>query len=276
MKLIHLTDTHLVPPGQMLFELDPHRRLAAAVADINRRHADAALCVITGDLAHRGEVAAYEVLKDCLAALCVPARLVLGNHDDRDAFHRVFPEAPVDAGGFSQSALDTAAGRFLFLDTLQPGSHAGAYCAGRRGWLARELDRARTPVYVFMHHPPFPLRYRPMDEIGIKDAETALQPMLAAYQDKIRHIFFGHVHRPVSGSWRGIPFSTLRGTNHQVWLDFSVERGIPCSHEPPAYGIVFLDPEGTIVHSHDYLDASPKFLYGDDGRLVAGYAALTA
>ena len=72
----------------------------------------------------------------------------------------------------------------------------------------------------------------------------------------IKHIFFGHVHRPVSGSWLGIPYSTLRGTSHQTPLDFEAVDVVPKSHEPPAYAIVFLTEDQTTVHFHDYLDRS--------------------
>jgi hypothetical protein len=70
------------------------------------------------------------------------------------------------------------------------------------------------------------------------------------------NFFFGHVHRPVSGSWHGIPFTTLRGTNHQVQLDLKAEDYLPISHEPPAYCVIFLEPQQTTVHFHDYLDDS--------------------
>ena len=62
------------------------------------------------------------------------------------------------------------------------------------------------------------------------------------------------VHRPIAGSWRGIPHSTLRGTNHQVPLDFDAVEVVPKSHEPPAYAVVFLEEGQTTVHFHDYLD----------------------
>jgi 3',5'-cyclic-AMP phosphodiesterase len=39
MKLIHITDTHLVEPGLKLYGLDPKARLDAAIADINRHTA---------------------------------------------------------------------------------------------------------------------------------------------------------------------------------------------------------------------------------------------
>ena len=55
MKLIHLTDPHFVPPGQTLYGRDPSVALKRCLADINEHHADADLCVITGDLTHWGE-----------------------------------------------------------------------------------------------------------------------------------------------------------------------------------------------------------------------------
>ena len=264
MKLIHITDTHLVKPGERLYGLDPQARLEACVADINRHHADADLCVITGDLTHWGEPEAYALLRDCLAPLAVPLHLVIGNHDDRDAFLDAFPETPTDDDGFVQSARDTAVGRFLFLDTVQPGTHAGHYCKARLAWLDAQLADARRdeqPAYLFMHHPPFAVHLRPLDAVGLLDAEP-LRALVKPHAANIRHLFFGHVHRPISGSWCGIPFTTLRGTNHQCWLDFTATDMIPGSHEPPAYAIALMDGEATVVHFHDYLDASEKYHLG--------------
>lgn len=264
MKLIHVTDTHLVKPGEMLFGLDPQARLEACVADINRHHADAGLCVITGDLTHWGEAEAYALLRDCLAPLAVPLHLVVGNHDEREAFLAAFPETPTDDNGFVQSVRETPVGRFLFLDTLQPGTHAGHYCEARLAWLEAQLadaGRCERPVYLFMHHPPFPVRLPLADTIGLLDADP-VRDVVKPHAANVRHLFFGHVHRPISGSWCGIPFTTLRSTNHQCWLDFDATDTIAGSHEPPAYAIAFLDGETTLVHFHDYLDASEKFPMG--------------
>ena len=38
MKLIHLTDPHMVPKGRKLFGRDPRVVLDAAIADINAHH----------------------------------------------------------------------------------------------------------------------------------------------------------------------------------------------------------------------------------------------
>ncbi len=255
MKLIQVSDLHFVPPGVRLLGLDPRARLEACIADINTNHADAELCLVTGDLADRGAPAAYEALSEALAGLEVPYRLLIGNHDDRAAFRAVFPQTPLDDNGFVQSVVRTTAGDLVLLDTHEPGTGAGSFCAARQAWLgARLAEAGGRPVYLFMHHPPFDIGIPSLDRIKLLDPEG-----LAAALDgsaKIAHLFFGHVHRPVSGSWRGIPFSALRSTVHQVPLDFETEAPVPYNHESPAYAVILIDDDRTVVHHHCYLDDS--------------------
>lgn len=262
MKIIQVTDIHMMPEGETLFENDPGARLAACLADIAMHHADADLCVITGDLAHHGQEQSYLRLRQALEGFPVPVQLLIGNHDDRAEFRKAFPETGVDDHGYIQSFIDNEAGRFLFLDTNRPDSHAGRYCEQRLKWLEARLKEAEgQPVYLFMHHHPLPMHFRPVDELILEEGE-ALGAVLEGHD--IRHIFFGHVHRPISGRWKGISFSTLRGLNHQTWLDFGLERGIPCSMEPPAYAIAFIEQDSVVVHAHDFLDESAKYYYDPD------------
>lgn len=259
MKFIHVTDTHLVPPGQTLYGLDPLARLDSCIADINANHADAACCVITGDLTHWGAPEAYAALRGALAKLAIPHHLLLGNHDDRGNFRRHFPDTPRDADGFVQTAFDTPAGRFVFLDTNEPGVSHGVFCAKRRAWLAARLaEDAEAPVLLFMHHPPFAVGIKRMDEISLHDPEP-FAAVVAPHARRIRHLFFGHLHRPICGSWRGIPFSTMRATSHQVALDFRRVGAVPGSHEPPAYAVVLAEPDRVVVHFHDFLDRTNTF-----------------
>mgnify|MGYP002059127644 FL=1 len=58
MKFIHLTDTHVIGDG-LLYGQDPAARLLAAVASINAEHSDAGFVVLTGDMTHWGDAAAY-------------------------------------------------------------------------------------------------------------------------------------------------------------------------------------------------------------------------
>ncbi len=261
MKLIQVSDLHLVPPGVRLFGLDPRARLEAAIADINEHHGDAELCLFTGDLADHGAPEAYEALRETLAALQLPYRLTLGNHDDRGHFQRAFPEAPRDEHGFVQTVVATGAGDIVLLDTHEPGQASGSFCAQRQAWLeARLAEAAGRPVYLFMHHPPVDIGIPSLDRIGLVDKQGFAKALEGAGAGEgagaVRHIFFGHVHRPVSGSWRGIPYASLCSLVHQVPFDLVTETPVPYDHAPPAYNVILLDGDNTVVHHHEFLDTS--------------------
>ena len=248
MKIIQLSDPHLMTPGGLLYGSDPLARLDACLADIGQNHADAEMVVISGDLTNDGERAAYAALRDRLARFSQPCRLMLGNHDDRALFLEMFPDAAAEQG-FVQSVFDGTEGRLILLDTLDSGHVEGRLCAARLEWLDERLQEAgNRPVVLFMHHPPFRIHMPVLDEVRLADAD-AFHDVLSRH-DNVRHIFAGHVHRSIAGSWRGIPVSTLRSTNHQTALDFSQSWSL--GHEPPAYAVIFIDADGVIVHFHDF------------------------
>lgn len=254
-KIIHITDPHLVAPGEILHGLDPHARLVACIDDILAHHGDAACCIITGDLAHRGESPAYEALRGQIDRLPFPCFPLVGNHDIRARLKTAIPQSLDDGNGFVQGRFDLGDTALLMLDTLDEGRNGGLYCETRQAWLAREIDRlGDRPFHLFMHHPPFDIGIPCLDRIGLSNPEPFER--IAAASPNLRHLFFGHVHRPVCGSWRGVPFSTMRGLNHQVPFDLETISPVPKSHEPPAYAVVFLDPHQVTVHFHDYLDTS--------------------
>lgn len=250
MKLIHLTDLHLMPQGEMLWGLDPYARFDAALDDIAALHADADLCAITGDLTEKGGIAAYEMLKERLARFPIETHLIPGNHDDRASYRTVF-----GGSGYVQHAVRREGAHLLFLDTLKgPPSSAGLYDAPRRAWLTAQLGKAQgAPVYLFMHHPPFDIGHSLMDMIKLEDAE-GFAALLRGHD--IRHIFFGHAHRTISGMWNGIGFSALPSLNHQLPLVGGAVDTV-YSDEPPMYAVVTITPAMTLVHSDAFLHRAP-------------------
>lgn len=270
MKILQVTDTHLGVPGEQISGLSPIDRLRACVADIEANHGDAAFCVFSGDLTDAGKPEAYRALSEVLDGLNIPVVLMMGNHDNRRCLRTAFPDLPNDENGFVQNCLGHDAGDFIFLDTVDQGSHAGLYCKHRRCWLSNRLDEAAgRPVYLFMHHPPFDVGLPSLDEMGLRQ-KSLFADLLSKY-DNVRHIFFGHVHRPIAGSWQGIPFTSLRGTNHGVALDFTTTGYVPKSYEPPSYAVILIDEGKVLVHLNDFLDDS-KMILNDDGIWVFAHS----
>ncbi|MDA7948050.1 MAG: phosphodiesterase [Hyphomicrobiaceae bacterium] len=255
MKIIHITDFHLVPPGERLWGLDPCDRLDRCLNDIARWHGDADFCVMSGDLTNRGSQAAYGWIRERLEGFPLETILMIGNHDSRENFIAAFPETGTDRNGFVQSVRDTEHGVFLFLDTVKGPVSEGEYCEQRLAWFADELARVKgKPVWIFMHHPPFDVGISYMDRIKLEEPKK-FADVLSAHGD-VRHIFFGHIHRAAMLSWRGIPCTSLPGTNHQVPL-ISESVGGVYSVEPPMYGVILIDGDQTIVHFEACLDRSP-------------------
>jgi len=262
MKFIHLTDIHLVPPAQKLWGFDTCARLEKCLADIIKFHGDAEFCAISGDLTERGEVDTYLAFKERLKNFPIPVHLMLGNHDDRANFLKVFG-GPLESG-FVQHRVIHGGRHFLFLDTLKgPPSSAGLYDKARREWLVNMLKGADgAPVFIFMHHPPFHIHHPLMDLIPLEDGE-GFGDLLRGHN--VRHLFFGHAHRTISGQWRGISYSALPGLNHQLPL---VGGSVPTiySDEPAMYAVVHLKGDQITVHSDAFMYRTPAQMAEDAER----------
>lgn len=264
-KIIHLSDPHLVRPGQVLYGLDPRARLDACVTHVNARHADADLCVVSGDLASHGELAAYENLRQGLKALTVPWRLALGNHDDLDNFLKIFPEASSEMPGFLHYAVDARGVRLLVVDTRDVSGraprHGGWLCKARLRWLQDSLASASGPVLVVMHHPPMRVGIPSMDAIMLGNADAF--HTAATCGPVPPFLLIGHLHRTVGGLWRGLAYACAAGLNHHIALDLQNASPVPGSHEPPSYGLILVDGQSVTAHRVGFFDPEEPFPLAD-------------
>jgi 3',5'-cyclic AMP phosphodiesterase CpdA len=152
---------------------------------------------------------------------------------------------------------------FLFLDTLKGGdSSAGLLDAPRRAWLKTALAQTKgAPTFIFLHHPPFLIHHPLMDLIPLEDGE-GFGDLLQGHN--VRHIFFGHAHRMISGHWRGISYSSLPGLCHQLPLVGGSVSTV-YSEEPPMYSVVYLEEGQLTVHTDAFLHRA-KVAMADDAE----------
>lgn len=260
MKLIHISDIHINP--EPILGIDPVANFRACLDHVARFDTDADRIVITGDLTHHGLRDSYVTLRRMLEqsplAGRLEPRLMIGNHDNRETFRSIFPEARSDEHGYVQWTEDVPVGRFIYLDTAEQGTHAGHFGRERLAWLRRELARAAADgvaAWLFMHHNPTSVHVANADAIGLID-EGDFLTLLLEYRDAVRHIFFGHCHYSLSGAVHGIPFSAPRSTCHACWPDFSgIAERMGYGDLVPNYNVCILSQHSTVVHSIDFLDA---------------------
>lgn len=258
MKLLQISDTHIGEPGRRFFGLDPAAQLEQCVAHANAFHGDAELAVVSGDLVNAATEAEYLELRRVLAGLSVPWRLIPGNHDRRDRIRAAFPELPFEAGKFLHQCVETSAAALLLLDTREAREEWGRLCPERLAWIEARLEAAPGAVLVFMHHPPIPIGHAAMDAMRLRQPEAFLG-LLGHYREKVRHVFFGHVHRPFFAAVDGIGYSSVPGTSHQVSL-MGMRRGdLYASGEPAGYGVILVEEGRVGIHIQSFAEAP---LYG--------------
>ena len=157
--------------------------------------------------------------------------------------------------------LTTEQGNFLLLDTVQHKNDEGIYCENRGAWLRIKLEESRCEnVYLFMHHPPFKIGIPALDRIKLQDGVELIQQIVSDFSN-IKHLFFGHVHRPVCDSCYGTPYASLCGANHQILLDIASEDYLTYSHEHHVYSVILLEKQQTTAHYQHYFDNLPSIKY---------------
>lgn len=259
LSFLHISDLHiLADEGRLQHGADTGAILRQAIPVMNGIEPD--FIIASGDLISDESEGSYRRLQTLLAPLRAPVHFMLGNHDDRAAFRRVFrPDEPASAEAVCQ-AFERGGLRFLLLDSVLPGRVEGRLADEQLHWLARELSaHPDRPTWVFLHHQPLPIYIRWLDVLGLQNPDGFLAVL--ASHPQVEAVCYGHVHQ--ARRWRyggvlflGVPalafqFSPVHqdptitleapgfrrveigGTERRSWLHFLDGRVVP-EPSPPA------------------------------------------
>jgi 3',5'-cyclic AMP phosphodiesterase CpdA len=242
MLIAQITDIHLgFDPGNPVEtnRLRFDRVLHSLIEGPNRPD----LMLVTGDLADKGDTDSYRHLADAFDQCPFPVHLLLGNHDDRANFARVFPAVPL-AGGFLHYCIALDGLRLIVLDTLEVGRHGGGFCATRAGWLAARLaEQPETPTVIAMHHPPMDAGIDWMSTHPDEPWVARFAATIAGHR-QIQAIWCGHLHRPIVAPWNGVTVAICPATAVELTLDLN-----PIDPDrPDGRPMVNADPPGYALH----------------------------
>jgi 3',5'-cyclic-AMP phosphodiesterase len=237
--LAQLSDLHIKAHGSpLLGRIDTAGMLRACVQSVLALKQQPDAVVITGDLTELGSPEEYAFLRGLLAPLVMPLYLIPGNHDERGALRKAFPDHAylTQSQQFIQYVIDSHPLRIVALDTVIPGASGGELCRERLAWLERTLAGARDrPTVVMMHHPPFRTFIEGMDAMALRDP----QPFADVIQrnPQVEAILCGHVHRPITVRFAGTVASIAPSTAHHIALDLGRAAPLRYAMEPPAYRV---------------------------------------
>jgi len=260
MHIAHLTDTHIVEPGELLNGLiDSGAQLQSAIDHINTLSPKADAVIVSGDLVNDPSEAAYEHLLSLLSHLKSPYFLIPGNHDDRSKMIAMFGGRdffPV-TDGFAQYAIDSFDVRLIGLDSTGIGKEKPEFCDTRAAWLRTTLQqKPDTPTLLFIHHPPIRTGVGFYDEVADADWADGLQD-LVAQSDCVQLIACGHIHSHISGRCGGRNLVAAVGSASTLVSEIGEDRPPSLIQEPGQLLVHYWNGEAMLTHACRPMPVSP-------------------
>jgi len=258
--ILHLSDTHFVTEGDLYGAVDSERLLQQLFDELEASGGRPEAIVFTGDLADKGDAAAYAKLRAIVepAAERLGARIiwVMGNHDDRGTFReqlldQVPTTAPVDRVHWVNGL------RIIALDSTVPGHHFGEISPSQLDWLAEELSSpAPHGTILALHHPPVPSVLDLAVLVELRDQGELAEVLQGS---DVRSIIAGHLHYSSTATFAGIPVSVASATCYTQDLNVPV-GGTRSRNGAQTFNLIHVY-ENTVLHSVVPIGAYPEMNY---------------
>ena len=251
---VHISDTHVHPNRD--FEVHgrvPYRNAELLVGALKGLPTQPDFIVHTGDVTNDGQPEAYALVEQLLGNLGVPVYYAVGNHDDPDQVRTLaMGERTAVADSLVSYAFESAGERFIVLHSQGPREEIGG--SGRLteeqlAFLNEQIESTDERLTLFLHHCPMHLDCDWHDDrIDLLNGDD-LHEALVPHRDRIRGVFFGHIHRGVQIIKDGIHYASV-GSPYMplhLWPEGEADRDIDA---PLPFNFVTLTDHSTIVKEH--------------------------
>ncbi len=254
---VHISDSHIGSSPEYMRHGHAPLPCAKKVVDvINSLPVQPDFVIHTGDVVTNPNGHAYRLAAETFAGLNVPIYYVTGNHDTSRDIHRSLPMGPKRLLSKDPDlltyAFDMKGYRFLVIDARGPDEidPHGMLSDAQLEIIRQEATPEGPPLVVFTHYPVNFLNSIWMDAYMLIINGDKLHEALLPARERLRGVFYGHVHQNMQTFRDGIMYVAVSSTFSQftAWPT-DVKTGFDSEH-PPGFNVVQVMPEQTIVHQH--------------------------
>jgi Icc protein len=256
LRFIHISDTHIsADPAYTLPEAD-HTPMAGAselVRQINALPFTPDFVLHTGDVTFDPVPSAYEAARAILEQIRYPTYYLVGNHDDSALLQKTMLERSSIVTPFDYE-FEFNGVQIICLDSNGPAKlPGGSLTMAQLEWLEGICKAPDTrPLVVALHHNVLPIGAPFWDDfMRLSNGEDMHRVLLAARQ-RLRGVFFGHVHQATETYRDGILYSSVLSSWYQLhcWpgqANIQEDRGAD-----PGFNVVTITRSQTFIRRHRF------------------------
>jgi Icc protein len=189
LKIIQLTDTHLMKDESCLFNINTNRAFKKVMSRMQPDLIDTDALFLTGDLSQDESLESYQMIVDSFENINKNIFWIPGNHDSINTMESVFCN---QKKFFRKDILSTEFWKFIFLDTKHDGTDNGLLSDEQLSFLNSELKKAESrSIALVMHHHPIEVSTPLIDNYILKNKER-FWDIVSQYN--VALVICGHVH----------------------------------------------------------------------------------
>jgi Icc protein len=231
--------------------------LEALVHEINCLPFEPDFILHTGDIVDDGSEEAYQLARSALQKLRAPVFYLLGNHDEPYAMQKTLLSKPTAVEHYDYYVKLGGIGLAVF-DSRVPNSSEGTLTDDQLAALRDLCKPNGPPLIIALHHQPVHLDVVWLDhgwddkyKMMLNRHEEFLEAIAPA-RDRIRGVFFGHVHRSCQVLHNGILFCAPPSGSAQI-VSWPTQSEVKMAiDELPGFNIVTVTDSQTIVRQHTF------------------------
>ena len=255
LSFIHISDTHLMAdPAFNLPDLSntPQEGADSLKAAIQALPIAVDFILHTGDVVNEPSKEAYLRARAFFHTFEIPIHFLSGNHDDPALQQQFLLQRQEVKLPFCYE-FEQAGIQFIALDSHQPNTNAGKLGTEQLEWLRERCSAADDrPLIVALHHNPLQAPPSPWwDNMALRDGEALHQTLLRA-KDRLRGVFFGHIHQPLQYYRDGILYAAACGSWELLHYYPDMQDFLLDHESLPSFNLVHIGPRTTTIRRHSF------------------------